>query len=88
MGPFDWIYDRDHNGKLDFNEESAKMDDMDFMFKTGIYEDDEDDDDDEWDDDDSELEEAGLSREELELMDEDERIEALEDAGLDPDDWD
>ncbi|MCR5747075.1 MAG: hypothetical protein K6G03_05155 [Lachnospiraceae bacterium] len=54
MGPFDWIYDRDHDGKLDFNEKSAKMDDMDFMFKTGIYEeeDEDDDEDDDWDDDD------------------------------------
>ncbi len=35
-----------------------------------------------------ELEMAGLDRDELELMDEDERREALEDAGLDPDDFD
>ena len=33
------------------------------------------------------VKEAGLSRDELEFMDEDERIEALEDAGLDPDDF-
>lgn len=31
---------------------------------------------------------AGLDRDELEAMDEDERREALEDAGLDPDDYD
>ena len=37
---------------------------------------------------DDELELAGLDREELEFMDEDERREALEDAGLDPDDFD
>ena len=35
-----------------------------------------------------ELELFGLDIEELEMMDEDERIEALEDAGLDPDDYD
>lgn len=35
-----------------------------------------------------ELEMAGLDRDELESMDEDERREALEDAGLDPDDYD
>ena len=35
-----------------------------------------------------ELELAGLHADELELMDEDERREALEDAGLDPDDYD
>ena len=37
---------------------------------------------------DDELELAGLDREELEFMDEDERRETLEDAGLDPDDFD
>lgn len=35
-----------------------------------------------------ELEMAGLDRDELADMDEDERREALEDAGLDPDDYD
>lgn len=35
-----------------------------------------------------ELELAGLDLDELEEMDEDERREALEDAGLDPDDYD
>lgn len=44
--------------------------------------------DDEADDSDDELEMAGLDRSELEFMDEDERREALEDAGLDPDDFD
>ena len=44
--------------------------------------------DDEVDDSDDELEMAGLDRSELEFMDEDERREALEDAGLDPDDFD
>ena len=34
-----------------------------------------------------EIEMAGLDRDELEFMDEDERREALEDAGLDPDDY-
>lgn len=41
--------------------------------------------DDDWVD---ELETAGLDLDELEYMDEDERREALEDAGLDPDDYD
>ena len=45
-------------------------------------------DEDEAEDFDDELELAGLDREELEFMDEDERREALEDAGLDPDDFD
>ena len=34
-----------------------------------------------------ELEMAGLNRDDLEFMDEDERREAIEDAGLDPDDY-
>ena len=45
-------------------------------------------DDDSSEDFDDELEMAGLDRDELEFMDEDERREALEDAGLDPDDYD
>ena len=45
-------------------------------------------DEDEAEDFDDELEMAGLDRDELEFMDEDERREALEDAGLDPDDFD
>ena len=44
--------------------------------------------DDEIDESDDELELAGLDRTELEFMDEDERREAIEDAGLDPDDFD
>ena len=39
------------------------------------------------DDTDELLEMAGLSRLDLELMDEDERRTALEDAGIDPDDF-
>ncbi len=35
-----------------------------------------------------ELEAAGLDKFDLELMDADERREAIEDAGLDPDDFD
>jgi hypothetical protein len=37
---------------------------------------------------DDELEMMGLNRDELVFMDEEERREALEDAGLDPDDYD
>ena len=36
----------------------------------------------------NELEAAGLDFDELEYMDDEERYEALEDAGLDPDDFD
>lgn len=45
-------------------------------------------DDDSSEDIDDELEMAGLDHDGLEFMDEDERREALEDAGLDPDDYD
>ena len=45
-------------------------------------------DDDESDDEEDELEIAGLDRDELEMMDEEERRETLEDAGLAPDDFD
>lgn len=36
----------------------------------------------------AELEENGLDADEVAMMDEDERRQALEDAGLDPDDFD
>lgn len=36
----------------------------------------------------AELEESGLASNELEFMSDDERREVLEDAGLDPDDYD
>ena len=41
-----------------------------------------------YDDDDTELMEAGIDPEELEYMDAAERREVLEEAGLDPDDYD
>lgn len=44
--------------------------------------------DDTYEEEDDELEMAGLDYDELSFMDEDERREALEDAGLDPDDYD
>ena len=47
-----------------------------------------DDDSEEEDDLEFDLAVAGLDMDELEDMDEDERREALEDAGLDPDDYD
>ena len=56
---------------------------IDYMNRTGVYKESEDE-----EDFDDELLLAGLDRDELEEMDEDERREALEDAGLDPDDWD
>ena len=57
------------------------------MLEEDSVDDDEDDDEDD-DDDDLDLYLAGLDRFDLEMMDEDERREALEDAGLDPGDYD
>ena len=65
-------------GLFDFNED-GKLDSteraMDFFAFKKMTEDDE-------------IENSGLDVDELSYMDEDERREALEDAGLDPDDFD
>ena len=84
MGPFDKFFDRDNDGKLDFHEEYERMDRFDFLNKQGIYEEKDEEDEDELD----ELELAGLDRDELEMMDDDERAEALEEAGFDVGDFD
>ncbi len=85
MGPYDKMFDRDHDGELDFHERLDMDDYYDRVNGVGIYENTSSD---EVDDLETELEEAGLDIDELEMMDEDERAQALEDAGLDPDDWD
>ena len=72
------IFDVNHDGELDGFERT--LDYMAFEDLTSVDSQEEDLDDD--------IELAGLSRDELEWMDEDERREALEDAGLDPDDYD
>jgi hypothetical protein len=77
-GFFGDLFDFNHDGELDPMERA-----MDFMaFEEMTSEDDDDED----DLDDIEL--AGLDYDELSMMDEDERREALEDAGLDPDEYD
>ena len=86
MGPLDSIFDRDNDGELDFFESYEEQDFFDRMEKRGIYEEN-DEDEEEEDSLDFELSLAGLDRDELEMMDDDERAEALEDAGIDPDDW-
>lgn len=78
---YDEDFDFDGDGKLNAYEYSV-MDDVVF----GDH--DEVDDSEEEDDLEFDLAIAGLDRDELEDMDEDERREALEDAGLDPDDYD
>ncbi len=75
---FDGMFDWNRDGKLDSFEQANQ-----FEFEEELMRDSDSD----YDEDD-ELEMAGLDSLELELMDEDERREALEDAGLDPDDYD
>ncbi len=76
---YDSDFDFDGDGKLNAYEYSV-MDDLVFGHEDACTSDE------------TELEDdlllAGLNETELECMDEDERREALEDAGLDPDDYD
>ncbi len=83
MGPYDRMFDRNNDGELDFHERLDMDDYYDRINGVGIYENTSSDE----DDFESELEDAGLDLDELEMMDEGERAQALEDAGLDPDDW-
>jgi len=72
-GFFGGIFDFNNDGKLEGLERAADFG----MFMNMVDSAKED-----------ELESAGLDMGELDLMDEDERISAIEDAGLDPDDFD
>lgn len=84
MGPYDKMFDRNHDGELDFHERLDMDDYYDRINGIGIYENTSSDDDDDLE---TELEEAGLDIDDLEMMDDDERAQVLEDAGLDLDDW-
>jgi len=77
-------FDYNNDGKVDRLDDVMYFDDMDYeeRMRKEVEEAEEAD----YEED--ELEAAGLDRDELEDMDEDERREALEDAGLDPDDYD
>lgn len=79
---YDHAFDFDHDGELNFFERSEQLDFYTTSCATAFDEEDEDE----------ETEDIclmnGLDLDELEDMDEDERREALEDAGLDPDDYD
>lgn len=79
---YDEDFDFDGDGKLNAYKYSV-MDDVVFGDHDEV-----DDDSEEEDDLEFELTLAGISLDELEAMDEDERREALEDAGLDPEDFD
>ena len=85
MEPYDVMFDRDHDGELDFHERLDMDDYYDRVNGLGIYENTSSNEEDELE---TELEEAGLDIDDLDMMDDEERAQALEDAGLDPDDWD
>ena len=72
-GFFGGMFEFNNDGKLDSIERSADFG----MFMNMIDSAQKD-----------ELASAGLDMDELDLMDEDERISAIEDAGLDPNDFD
>lgn len=76
-GFFGNLFDFNHDGKVDGFERAAE-----FATFASIM------DEAEKKDKQTELELSGLDADELEFMDEDERRESLEDAGLDPDDYD
>ena len=80
---FDRMFDWNDDGKLNSFEQANQFEFEQRMLEEDSVGDDEDD-----DDDDLDLDLAGLDRFDLEMMDEDERREALEDAGLDPGDYD
>ena len=82
-GFFGGLFDMNHDGKLDSFERT-----MDFMAFNELMSESDDLCDGENEDLVDEIESAGLDYDELSFMDEDERREALEDAGLDPDDYD
>lgn len=83
-GIFGNMFDLNRDGKLDSMERA-----MEFMVFNKVTEKNYDEGYDDFDEDiEDELKMAGLDYDELLFMDEDERIEALEDAGLDPDDYD
>ena len=73
---FDEMFDLNRDGRLDFAEQAYQQDFLIRDIEDRDSSDDEDDDD---------LDELDLD--ELEFMDEDERREALEEAGYDPDDF-
>ena len=80
-GLFGRMFDLNRDGKLDAWERA-----MEYDFMTSLN--DEDDDCEDEDEELTELELAGINPIELEYMDAEERREILEEAGLNPDDFD
>lgn len=81
FGFLDNLFDFNHDGKLDTGERAMQMYFMHEMFEPQNKQDD-------LDGEVTDLELAGIDPEELEFMDEDERRELLEEAGLNPDEYD
>ncbi len=77
MGLFGDLFDFNHDGKMDAFERATE-----FSFIEELEQEDS------FDSDETEFELSGLDADELELMDSNERREVLEEAGLDPDDYD
>lgn len=80
---FDAMFDMDRDGVLDPIEQGFQLD---FLDKDGSFDDD-DDDLDEMDEVEEALDSIGYTRDDLEFMDDEERAEILDDAGIDPDYW-
>lgn len=72
-GLFGGLFDFDHDGEMNAFERAAEFTFLDELTREENA---------------TEFELSGLDADELEFMDADERREALEDAGLDPDDYD
>ena len=83
MFGFDKMFDFNRDGKLDGFERGAQ-----FCFIDEMCREESQDSDDSWDDDEDVFADAGIDYDELEMMDLEERREVLEEAGLDPDEFD
>lgn len=80
ISSFDEMFDFNRDGSLDTFEQAMQIQFLDEMSN--------DEESDSLSFEERELIDHGLDLDELDLMDEDERREALEDAGLDPDEYD
>ena len=89
--PFDDLFDFNHDGNMDRIETAAElayMDEIGMLINKSEDKFLSNDEEDLFADEMDELEIAGLDIMELAMMDSDERKEAIEDAGLNPDDYD
>ena len=85
-GLFGGLFDFNNDGELDAVERATEF--GAFMDLVGENENDDSSDSDITDDPEDILQNAGIDTFDFEFMDYDEKLEALEDAGLDPDDFD